>query len=436
MCIFNQVQSIKFSRNGYQKTTLIGGLFVCGKKFTNLDKKLKLSISFLQMRKTIKGKIVMHNKSIYVVIGLVLAMVVSSLVLVFTVGPKVDAAGKYATMYVGEESDFKIDENGVLTGLSDAAWTRYNQYTGYVAVSINVTIPDTVKEIADAALASSVIEKISIPNGVTRIGKRAFAGSLIESVTIPSTIEYIGENAFSCLFIKSITIINGVTEISDKAFAGCGDLNYVYIPNSVKRIGNEAFADSPSSLKYISLPEGLESIGDRAFACCQGLERINLPKTVTDIGEDIFQDCANLTQITVENEDLLSNDNFAQYVAAGILHPAKVTVFFDTDGGTEVNQQSVNYGYYAQKPSDPTREGYRFLGWYLGDSEYYFNSRVTESITLTAKWEEIRATESSSDGDGVNIGALIAGITGGSATGLGVIGTLIGVVINKKRRNK
>jgi len=126
MCIFNQVQSIKFSRNGYQKTTLIGGLFVCGKKFTNLDKKLKLSISFLQMRKTIKGKIVMHNKSIYVVIGLVLAMVVSSLVLVFTVGPKVDAAGKYATMYVGEESDFKIDENGVLTGLSDAAWTRYN----------------------------------------------------------------------------------------------------------------------------------------------------------------------------------------------------------------------------------------------------------------------------------------------------------------------
>ena len=378
----------------------------------------------------------MQNKSIYVVIGLVLAMVVSSLALVFTVGPMVDAAGKYASMYLTKESNFKFDENGVLTGLSDDVWTECNNYlhNGYAAVSFYVTIPNGVTEIGNSALATSHLEGVTIPEGVTKIGKRAFAGSLIESVTIPSTIEYIGENAFSCHFIKSITIINGVTEISDKAFAGCGSLNYVYIPNSVKRIGNEAFAGSPSRLKYISLPEGLESIGDRAFARCQGLERINLPKTVTDIGEDIFQDCANLTQITVENEALLSNGNLAQYQE--ILHPAKITIFFEDDDGTPLEEKLVQYNTYVSQPAEPTRDGYRFLGWYLGDSKYYFNSRVTESITLTAKWEEIRATESSSDGDGVNIGALIAGITGGSATGLGAIGTLIGVVINKKRRNK
>ena len=388
----------------------------------------------------------MNKKSIFVVLCATCALIFASIVLVLAV-THVHAAGKYATMYVGEESDFKIDENGVLTGLSDAAWTRYSQYTGYAAVSINVTIPDTVKEIADAALASSVIEKISIPNGVTRIGNRAFANSIISSITIPGSVEFIGENAFAGTFLEYVTIQNGVTEIGDKAFAGCSWLRSVNFPTSLQKIGNESFAGCIRNLKNIYLPEGLESIGDRAFTGCRQLERISIPTTVNAVGEDIFQDCTYV-QITVENEDLLNNDNFAQYVDAGILHPAKVTVFFDTDGGTPVEQQSVNYGYRAQKPFDPTREGYRFLGWYLNDGEYYFSTQVTENITLTAKWEEVQLQpepetleqpepeiplEESTAVKNQNKSGLIAGILGGSAGGT-IFAVVIIVVVVKRRR--
>lgn len=35
-----------------------------------------------------------------------------------------------------------------------------------------------------------------------------------------------------------------------------------------------------------------------------------------------------------------------------------------------------------------TRDGYKFLGWYLGEEKFDFNTPITEDITLVAKWEE------------------------------------------------
>ena len=42
------------------------------------------------------------------------------------------------------------------------------------------------------------------------------------------------------------------------------------------------------------------------------------------------------------------------------------TIVFDSNGGSEVDpkSQQVAYGEHAQKPADPTRPGFNFLGWY------------------------------------------------------------------------
>ena len=65
------------------------------------------------------------------------------------------------------------------------------------------------------------------------------------------------------------------------------------------------------------------------------------------------------------------------------------TVTFDSDGGNAVTEQSVESGETAIKPADPTKEGYTFKGWYLGETEYDFTTPVAESITLKAKWEAV-----------------------------------------------
>ena len=65
------------------------------------------------------------------------------------------------------------------------------------------------------------------------------------------------------------------------------------------------------------------------------------------------------------------------------------TVTFNPDGGTPVEEAKVLRGQKVAKPTDdPTKSGYTFTGWYLGDARYDFNTPVIAPLTLTAKWEK------------------------------------------------
>ena len=72
-------------------------------------------------------------------------------------------------------------------------------------------------------------------------------------------------------------------------------------------------------------------------------------------------------------------------------------ITFDANGGkTETTEQKVEYGEKIAKPKDPTRTGYKFVGWYvnLTDKEAFdFNkATATQNITLHAKWEANKYT--------------------------------------------
>lgn len=66
----------------------------------------------------------------------------------------------------------------------------------------------------------------------------------------------------------------------------------------------------------------------------------------------------------------------------------KYTVTFNSNGGSEVNSQTVIEGGKASKPSNPSRSGFTFAGWTLNGNIYDFNSAVNGNITLVAKWDE------------------------------------------------
>ena len=63
------------------------------------------------------------------------------------------------------------------------------------------------------------------------------------------------------------------------------------------------------------------------------------------------------------------------------------TVTFNTDGGNAIDGQTVSYNGKAQKPADPEKEGYNFVGWFVGENEYDFANVVTESMEIVAKWQ-------------------------------------------------
>ena len=82
------------------------------------------------------------------------------------------------------------------------------------------------------------------------------------------------------------------------------------------------------------------------------------------------------------------------------------TITFDSNGGSEVRSKRVGENGNVIRPTDPTREGYKFVGWYLNNEEFDFNTKITSDLTLTARWEEIEEEGGSGSGGGTSTGPI------------------------------
>ena len=78
----------------------------------------------------------------------------------------------------------------------------------------------------------------------------------------------------------------------------------------------------------------------------------------------------------------------------------KVTVTFDTDGGSTIESQTIAKGGAVVKPENPKKTGYIFNKWTLDGKEYQFGSAVNENITLKAVWTDPNHGSLSGSGGG------------------------------------
>lgn len=69
---------------------------------------------------------------------------------------------------------------------------------------------------------------------------------------------------------------------------------------------------------------------------------------------------------------------------------AKYTVSFESNDGSEVKKQTVAKNALTKEPEIPEKAGYVFAGWFMDEeftNKYDFTEKVTENITLYAKWD-------------------------------------------------
>ncbi len=316
--------------------------------------------------------------------------------------------------------------------------------TGSITIPSTVTnggITYTVTSIGDDAFSYCAgLTSVTIPSSVTSIGNSAFfACGGLTSVTIPSGVTSIGNSAFGVCGLTSVTIPSGVTSIGNNAFMGCGGLTSVTIPNGVESIGNQAF-QSCDRLTSVTIPSSVTSIGSEAFSFCSALTSVTIPSSVTSIGAQAFWNCSALTDITLhivddytlsdvakindqtidteggkkitkvtgEGGKTLTNSSGASIAAehfgktytvaagAGFYFFMAYDVTFDSNGGSSVaSLTKVKESSKITKPTDPTRNGYTFGGWYK-DSAFatawdFDKDTVTANVTLYAKWNAIPA---------------------------------------------
>lgn len=184
-----------------------------------------------------------------------------------------------------------------------------------------------VTKIADEAFFEcGKLKSLKIPNGVTTIGWLSFFScTSLTKIEIPDSVTSIDLNAFACtaylndennwtdglLYIgnhlisasyylnNECSVKDGTITIAGGAFSDCTHcVEYVYIPDSVVSLGNQAFWAN-NSIKSVRLSENMTQIESLAFGDCGSLENIDIPAGVTKIGEYAFTNCSSLTSVKI-----------------------------------------------------------------------------------------------------------------------------------------
>ncbi len=127
-----------------------------------------------------------------------------------------------------------------------------------------ITIPNSVKEIENYAFQDCTkLAKINFGTGVESLGRNAFKNcTSLTSLFIPkSLVGYCPYTPFEgCSNITTVKFEEGITEIPGYLCAGLTEITEITIPNSVKEIGVNAFADC-KSLKKITILDNVEYMG-------------------------------------------------------------------------------------------------------------------------------------------------------------------------------
>ena len=96
--------------------------------------------------------------------------------------------------------------------------------------------------------------------------------------------------------------------------------------------------------------------------------------------------------------------------------PVVYTITFNSNDGTPVAPQNVNAGEKLAEPTPaPTKVGFTFDGWYEDSTfskKFDFNTPITDSMTLYAKWTENKYTLTFDANGGSGTMAPIADLTG------------------------
>ena len=105
---------------------------------------------------------------------------------------------------------------------------------------------------------------------------------------------------------------------------------------------------------------------------------------------------SGVTQITNQDYLVSSADGTRHYKAAcqevTVIISTDCTVHFETNGGTQIPDQTVRYGEKVLRPEDPVREGYHVEGWYtdidLKNPWDFEKDTVQGNLTLYVKWAQ------------------------------------------------
>ncbi len=205
-------------------------------------------------------------------------------------------ADEYTDYYGVIEGDYLQDAKKLVNVILNDGMEHLAHVSFYGCNGLRtIDIPDSVKRFGNSVFASC--ENLVIDS--FEIGGKSFGDTVFSSVRINTLsmreepLELGGYNgSFAGLNVGTVEIGNAVTELSDGLFMGCESLTEIALPNSIKKIGNNAF--NSTGLTEIVLPDSVEEIEHYAFWKCDKLTKVAIPNSLKIFGEAAFGRCDNL----------------------------------------------------------------------------------------------------------------------------------------------
>lgn len=153
-------------------------------------------------------------------------------------------------------------------------------------------------------VACSMSKKhVKVLDGTEVISINAFTQCKIEKVYIPGSVKKIGDEAFStCHNLKEINFGNGVQQLGNYVFSWNEKLTKIELPPSLQEVGGYAFYKS--NIKSITLNEGLSNIVQGAFVGTH-IEKLYIPGSVKHIGKGAISENTKEIIMPVFLEDIL-----------------------------------------------------------------------------------------------------------------------------------
>ena len=115
---------------------------------------------------------------------------------------------------------------------------------------------------------------------------------------------------------------------------------------------------------------------------------LTLPKEPTRDGY-VFKGWVDKNETPIYNKVLLAEDTTLYAVWEKDATSNKITITFDTKGGSKIESITISKDTELTLPKEPTRDGYIFKGWVdKNETPIYDKVLLAEDTTLYAVWEK------------------------------------------------